>query len=308
MEAIMNRREFLKTCVAVATAGPVLSSGASGARFSVKRPNIVLIMADDLGYECLSCNGSASYKTPVLDRLASTGVRFEHCYAQPVCTPSRVKIMTGRSNARNYITFGEFDFKERTFAHIMKDAGYDTCIVGKWQLAGRGTDGPRVAGFSDYCLFDVVFPKGSRYKNPKIIQNGQWLDNLEGRYGPDVFSTYILEFIERHRSINSKPFFLYYPMVLPHGPLLPTPDNQENWGQENVESNISYYVDMVAYMDKTVGRIVQKLDTLGLCENTLLLFTADNGTPRDIISEMQDGRLIRGGKGSMTDAGIFHFV
>jgi len=303
MEADMNRRDFIKHCAAVGAGGFVLSNRTLEVRVATERPNIVLIMADDLGYECLSCYGSASYSTPVLDRLAGTGLRFEHCYAQPLCTPSRVKIMTGRSNFRNYVRFGEFDFKERTFAHVLRGAGYDTCIVGKWQLKGRGVTGPYDAGFDEYCLWhmeDFEAPKGSRYRDPKIIKDGQLLQNLEGKYGPDIFCDCILSFIERHKSNKSKPFFLYYPMALTHGPFVPTPDSPQ-WGQD--VSNKKYYRDMIAYMDKTIGRIIQKLDDLGLRKDTLILFTADNGTPRGITSQMQDGSTIEGGKGLTTDAG-----
>jgi len=268
-----------------------------------RHPNIIVIMADDLGFECLSCYGSASYQTPVLDGLAETGIRFEHGYSQPLCTPSRVKIMTGRSNARNYIQFGVFDFRERTFAHVMKGAGYDTCISGKWQLKGRGVKGPYDAGFDEYCLWnmtDVEPGVGSRYRDPKLIQNGQWLEGLEGKYGPDVVCDYILDFIDRHKSGKSKPFFVYYPMILTHAPVEPTPDSPE-WGQDVKDKK--FFRDMVEYMDKIVGRIVQKLDEVGLRENTLIMFTGDNGTHSSITSEMADGSTIDGGKGSTTDAG-----
>src|SRR5688572_30392179 len=90
-----------------------------------RKPNIVVIMADDFGYECVGCNGGG-YKTPNLDALAAGGVRFTQAYATPLCTPSRTQIMTGRYNFRNYVRFGEFDFKERTFAHVLKGAGYAT--------------------------------------------------------------------------------------------------------------------------------------------------------------------------------------
>ena len=91
-------------------------------------------MADDLGYECIGANGCDDYKTPVIDKLAASGARFTNCFAQPLCTPSRAKIMTGRYNVRNYVKFGILDRKEKTFAHTFKDAGYTTCIAGKWQL------------------------------------------------------------------------------------------------------------------------------------------------------------------------------
>jgi arylsulfatase A len=265
------------------------------------KPNVILIMADDLGYECLSCYGGLSYKTPFLDELARTGVRFENCHSQPLCTPSRVKIMTGRYNFRNYKKFGEFDFKERTFAHVMKSAGYATCIAGKWQLKGRGAAGPYDAGFDEYCLWhmeDAFAQKGSRYRSPKIIKNRRVLQGLDGKYGPDVFCDYIFDFIERHKR---KTFFVYYPMALVHGPFVPTPDSAD-WVQSTHKRDEKYFADMVAYMDKIVARIVRGLGELGLRENTLILFTGDNGTSRSITSTMSN-RIIKGGKGRTVDAG-----
>src|ERR687891_354627 len=101
----MNRRSFLGLLGGAAAAQPA------------DRPNVVLIMADDLGYECLSCNGSTSYKTPNLDKLAAGGVRFTHAYAQPLCTPTRLQLMTGKYNHRNWVAFGILDPRERTFGH-----------------------------------------------------------------------------------------------------------------------------------------------------------------------------------------------
>jgi len=297
----MKRREFLKSSLAVAARTALLSNRTLRVHTGPARPNIVLIMVDDQGYECLGCYGGTSYKTPVLDRLAETGIRFEHCYSQPLCTPSRVQIMTGRYNFRNYIRFGHFDYGQRTFAHILKDAGYATCVAGKWQLIGPpGADAPFAAGFDEYCLWhmeDVFGPKQSRYRNPKLIQNGELLPNTQGKYGPDIVADYLIDFIQRNKD---RPFLAYYPMILTHSPFDPTPDSPE-WGQ--TISNKRFYVDMVEYMDKTIGRIVRKLDELGLREKTLILFTGDNGTPKGITSRMRDGTSIAGGKGMTTDAG-----
>ena len=116
-----------------------------------KKPNIVLIMADDMGYECLGSYGSAVYNTPNLDKLAAQGVRFTHCYAQPLCTPSRVQLMTGKYNFRNYEEFGYLNPKEKTFGNLLKEAGYRTCIAGKWQLngiSGQGNSGKEKINFS----------------------------------------------------------------------------------------------------------------------------------------------------------------
>jgi arylsulfatase A len=294
-----SRREFLKhlglglTTLAAARTVPAAPS---------TQPNIVLIMADDIGYEGIGCYGSASYTTPVLDGLAATGMKFTQCYSQPLCTPSRTKIMTGRYNFRNYTDFGYFDLNEKTFAHVAKTAGYATCIAGKWQLMGGGANGPYQAGFDEYCLWhmeDAFTPKGSRYRDPKIVQNGALLTGLAGQYGPDVYCDYILDFIDRNKT---NPFLVYFPMALVHNPFEPTPDSPE-WGA--AVSGTEFFDDMVAYMDKLVGRIIQKLDDLGLRNNTLLLFTGDNGTNKNITSDMDDGSSITGGKGTTPDAGNY---
>ncbi|HUW18857.1 MAG TPA: sulfatase-like hydrolase/transferase [Sedimentisphaerales bacterium] len=300
-----TRRDFLKATGLAAASLLVPACVSASKRWAGQapsgKPNIVLIMADDLGYECLSCYGSLSYKTPVLDQLARTGMRFDNCHSQPLCTPSRVKIMTGRYNSRNYTTFGNFDFNEKTFAHVLKSVGYATCIAGKWQLMGRGAAGPYDAGFDEYCLWhmeDAFGPKECRYRSPKIIKNGRLVEGLEGKYGPDAFCDYILDYIERHKS---GPFLVYYPMTLVHGAFVPTPDSPD-WAQPVHKSDTKYFADMVAYMDKIVGRILRKLDELGLRENTLILFTGDNGTAKKITSKMP-GRTIKGGKSLTIDTG-----
>lgn len=275
---------------------------------SRNRPNIILIMADDLGYECLSSNGSTSYKTPHLDALASKGMRFTHCYSQPLCTPSRVQIMTGRYNHANYTHFGYLNPNEYTFGNLAKQAGYATCIVGKWQLNGltykldryQDATRPNDAGFDEYCLWQLTQPraKGERYANPLIEQNGELLDTSKDDYGPDVFTQYILDFVERNQD---KPFLVYYPMVLTHSPFVPTPDSEEWNGARNKKNN-RFFADMVSYMDKLVYKIHRKLEDFDLSENTILLFTGDNGTSRSIQSNTQTG-LIKGGKGTTPNAG-----
>src|SRR6476646_1195650 len=101
------------------------------------KPNIIVFLADDFGYECVAANGGKSYQTPNLDMLAARGMRFERCYVQPLCTPTRAQLMTGRYNVRNYLNFGTLDTKATTFANLLKRLGYATCMVGKWQL-GQG--------------------------------------------------------------------------------------------------------------------------------------------------------------------------
>ena len=161
------------------------------------RPNIVLIMADDFGYECVGANGCVAYATPRLDELARTGMRFEHCHVQPLCTPTRVQLMTGQYNDRNYIRFGILDPAAVTFANLLQQAGYKTCIAGKWQLLGEFA-GPTHFGFDEYCLWQLN-RRPSRYANPGLEVNGRRVDYVNGEYGPDLVQEYACEFMTRHK-------------------------------------------------------------------------------------------------------------
>jgi arylsulfatase A len=278
-----------------------LLAGAARAAGAPAHTNVVLIMADDLGYECIGANGGTSYKTPVLDRLAAGGVRFEHCYAQPLCTPTRVQLMTGVSNVRNYVRFAHMDPELTTFAHLFKKAGYATCMAGKWQLAGD-VDLPRRLGFDEYCLWQHT-RRPPRYANPGLEINGKEKDFTSGEYGPDLVNAYALDFVTR---MKDKPFFLYYPMILTHGPCQPTPDSKA-WDPkaigEKPNRRPEHFGDMVAYMDKLIGRLVTRLDELGLRENTVVIFLGDNGTGKGTRS-MMGHRVVIGGKGTTTAAGM----
>ena len=258
-----------------------------------KKPNIIVIMADDFGYECVAANGGESYKTPHLDKLAAGGVRFTQCHVQPLCTPTRVMLMTGKSNVRNYTGFGLLEKSQRTFGHIMKEAGYATCIVGKWQL-GRDVTLPKHFGFDEHCLWQLS-RRPSRYKNPGLEINGEEKNFSHGEYGPDIVNDYALEFIGR---ATNQPFFLYYPMMLTHSPFEPTPDDPAYaaFGGNDDKGNQKYFGSMVNYMDKLIGRIVARLDELGLRENTLIMFLGDNGTGGNVVSQFQGAKLA-GGKG-----------
>lgn len=274
---------------------------AASAESPPASPNVILIMADDLGYETIGANGGTSYKTPVLDRLAATGVRFEHCYAQPLCTPTRVQLMTGAYNVRNYTAFGQMDPHLTTFGHLFQRAGYATCIAGKWQL-GHDVELPKKFGFDESCLWQHT-RRPPRYANPGLEINGVEKDYFNGEYGPDLVNAYALDFIARHQD---KPFFLYYPMILTHSPYQATPDSK-TWDPkahgENVNKRAEHFGDMVEYMDKLIGRVVAKLDALVLRENTLLIFLGDNGTGAGTRSMMGEREVI-GGKGKTTAAGM----
>lgn len=151
------------------------------------QPNIVLILADDMGRECLGCYGS-TYHTPNLDRLSEIGVRFDNCFSQPLSTPSRVQLMTGKYNNKNYSRFGHLNQTEKTFAHLAKDAGYTTMIAGKWQL-GRNKNLPHHFGFDRYCLWQLSYDRmiKERYAAPLIEQDGGIKLYSNDEYGPDIF-------------------------------------------------------------------------------------------------------------------------
>lgn len=277
-----------------------------------ERPNVILIMADDMGYECVGANGSTSYTTPNIDKIAHHGVRFTHCISQPLCTPSRVKLMTGQRNYTNYEHFGYLNVKEKTFGNVMQEAGYKTCIAGKWQLNGlaykdeitdwNDSSKPNKLGFDEYCLWQLSqhASLGGRYANPLIEQNGELLKRDAEAYGPNIFSEFVLDFIDKNKD---EPFFIYYPMVLVHDPFVPTPDS-EGWINQKLrrKNNKAYFNDMVSYTDKIVGKIIQKLKDNGLYENTIVIFTGDNGTHRSIVSQTKN-RPVKGGKGLCTNAG-----
>jgi len=288
---------LLAACVLLPAAAATTAATAQDS----PRPNIILIMADDLGYETIAANGGTSYRTPVLDRLAATGARFEQCYVQPLCTPTRVQLMTGAYNVRNYITFGEMDPGLTTFGNLFRQAGYATAITGKWQL-GRDPQMPHRFGFDEHCLWQHT-RRPPRYANPGLEINGVERDHSNGEYGPDLVNSFALDFITRHRD---QPFFLYYPMILTHDPYQPTPDSAD-WDPraigEQVHRRPAHFGDMVEYMDKLIGRVVTRLDELKLRDSTLLIFVGDNGTGRGATS-MFAGRQVTGGKGTTTAAGM----
>jgi arylsulfatase A len=292
---------LLGTALALAVADAMAQPALSGSVTFSRPPNVIVILGDDLGYECIGANGAKSYRTPNLDRLAREGVRFEHCYAQPNCTPTRVQLMTGQSNVRNYVDFGTLEKSQITFGHLFGRAGYATCITGKWQLGGKDADLPRHFGFDEHCLW-AQLGRGERYANPSLSINGEF-KTLDGQYGPDVCQQFALDFIRRNRN---KPFFLYYPMILVHGRYEPTPDSVD-YGKEQTKDrrdNQRLFTDMVAYMDKLVGALTEELKTQGLLENTLILFTGDNGTGRGAVTQLTDGSEQEGEKGNTTRAGM----
>lgn len=267
-----------------------------------ERPNVVLLLADDLGVECLGCYGGRSYRTPHLDAMAAAGMRFTAAHATPLCTPSRVRLMTGRDSVYNYHSFGILDPREPTLGLWARAAGYRTGAFGKWQLygtpgsgryQGQGTS-PTRAGFEEWCLWQVE-ELGARYDAPELEIDGEVKRFSKEDYGPYVVRDHALDFLERHRD---EPFFLHYPMILPHDPFRPTPKS----APAAATNPALAFADMVECMDEIVGSVLRKLLDLGLSERTLVIFLADNGTSPDIVSKYGDLE-VPGGKGTTTTLG-----
>lgn len=271
-------------------------------------PNIVMILADDLGFECINSYGGTSYDTPNLTQLAQTGMQFENCHSQPICTPSRVKLMTGKSNKKNHVKFGYLNPKEITFSQLLQKEGYATMIGGKWQL-GKDASLPGHFGFDEHILWQLTTSGrdslgwDKRYVNPVLEINGKVYEKNEGKYSTDMVVDYINDFIKRKKD---QPFLVYYPMILTHCPFDPTPHSKDwdplDMGSKTYKGNAKYFGDMVSYLDFSVGRIVKQLDRLGLRENTIILFTGDNGTDTPVVS-MMDNLSVVGGKGKTADNG-----
>ena len=300
----LSRREMLGSCIAT---GAAMAAQGSFAETPARKLNIVVILADDIGHECYGAYGSTLYQTPNFDTLAREGALFTHAYSQPLCTPSRVQLMTGKYNFRNYTKFGELNLSEPTFAKMLKTAGYKTCIAGKWQLTPGNLQGPHTAGFDEYLLWHFLEEKsekesefsdrGSRYKSPKLYKNGEKVEGTEEKYGPDLCDEFIANFIDQN---HDKPFLVYYPMMLVHAPYDPVPGSPD-W--ESGGKDKKNFPDMVNYMDKSIGRLVATLDKHNLRETTLIIVTGDNGTGREIESPLPSHGTVKGGKGAMTDAG-----
>ena len=314
---------LLLVCGLSVTAG-AMAAQRNTRQQAATRPNIILIMADDQGYETVAANGGTSYKTPNIDRLAANGMRFENAYAHPLCTPSRVALMTGQYNFRNYTSFGELRLREKTVGNMLRDAGYKTAIVGKWQLSEGDFQAPFHFGFEEYLLWhfgtrvDGV-PKpgaqGSRYRDPVFYHNGKLLPDTKGQFGPDVMADFVEDYIQKHQA---EPFFLYYPLVLPHDPWIEPPGYSTTGefpgeftiagtrgakpGTKESDERQRRFAAMIEYADKLVGRVTAQLDALKLSERTLVVFTGDNGTYPALRSTIR-GREMNGDKGRPTDAG-----
>lgn len=303
-------------------------------------PNIILIMTDDLGYAELGCYGQQKIQTPHIDQLAAGGIRFTQFYSgSAVCAPARCNLLTGRHGGHAYIRDnGEIKnanpdrFGGQTplpasmpnIAKTLKAAGYATGCFGKWGLGAQGTSGdPLNQGFDEFYGYNCQRNAHNLY--PKYLEDNDGIHELNGnhrgrtgkQYAPQLIADRLMKFVKENKD---KPFFLYYPTVIPHLPLqVPEKDLQQYKGKwpDTPYRGKSYqahdtpracYAAMISFMDRQVGRLHSLLKELELDENTIILFTSDNGT--SFLKQQVDftffnsvGKL-RGLKGELYEGGI----
>jgi len=263
---------------------------------SSKKPNIIFILADDLGIGNLSCYGSDQFKTPHIDALAKGGTIFEHCYAAPLCGPSRALLMTGRYAYHTGMTGNDSGkllkpSNETMIPKILKSAGYTTAMCGKWnQLPLQ----PSEWGFDDYLRFQA----SGKYWNTQhgaetYTLNGQEMPLHDKEYLPDRMQQFVFDFVNEHKN---GPFYVYYAMSHVHEQILPTPDSAPD--------SKDFYGDNIAYMDKLVGNLIAELDRLGIRDNTLIFFAGDNGTAHPYADRSTiHGKTLSGHKSTMLECG-----
>jgi arylsulfatase A len=282
--------------LALLTATLCLITGSVSAAGAGK-PNIIFILADDLGIDGVSCYGADKHKTPNIDKLAASGTRFETCYAAPLCGPSRCLFLTGRYAFRTGgITNGSWrgdgpgakSADEWSSAKVLKQAGYVTGQSGKWRQVGET---PHDWGFDEYCTDPTA---GGWFWQNTYEKNGETITAKPGEYNPDIIQKFSIDFITRHKD---QPFYLYYAMHLVHKPTLHTPDSSPG-----AKDGPGLYDDNINYMDKQVGAVIAELEKLGLREKTLVIFSGDNGTAVGYPSSV-GGRMINGAKASMWEGG-----
>jgi arylsulfatase A-like enzyme len=301
-----------------------------------RKPNIILILADDLGYGDISCYGQQRIKTPNLDRMAAQGMRFTQAYAgATVCAPSRCALMTGlhvghariRGNMNALLPGAALHDEDETVAEVLKEAGYSTAIVGKWGLGetAKNTQGlPRRQGFDYFFGYlkhghahnyytDYLWRNESKVTLPNVIStdprhNGN-VASKKVQYSHDLLADEGLKFVREHKD---EPFFLYWAFTVPHA--------NDEAGDEGMEvPDFGDYAEldwpepqkghaaMITRMDRDIGRMLELLNELGLDENTLVIFSSDNGPHQEGGNDPDfndSNGALRGYKGNLTEGGI----
>ncbi|MCH7228952.1 sulfatase-like hydrolase/transferase [Haloferula sp. A504] len=273
-------------------------------------PNILILLADDIGYEALGAYGGQDFITPNLDTMAAQGVRFSRAYTSPACTPSRVSMHTSLHTPEHGKTstlpvhLGQnvaVDFQAMpTFAQLLQARGYQTSTTGKWQLATLTFHPDHIAdaGFDSWCVWQIWdgSAKTERYWNPYLNRDGTVLGDIADRFGPDVLEEYVWERMTDARDAD-EPFLIVHNMLLPHDPITETPQDRALGRPASLGS-------MIEYLDHLVGRTLDKVGDLGIRDNTYVFFIGDNGTESNYFNpRTTNAGQVFGGKRDLTDAG-----
>jgi len=274
------------------------------------RPNFVVIMCDDVSHDMFGPYGNKKVSTPNIDALAEKGVTFASAWNSALCCPARAEIMTGCYATTtgfwsNGFAIPQEDgsndlFKYHTaFSKILNDNGYATAVAGKWHIGGAEMEYDPILGFDEYCMWEgekeleellgIEHWDGgregnnrvARYWHPCVIQNGKLIETGPKDFGPDIYTGFICDFIKR-KAAEERPFLAYYPMTLPHGPYVEMPTRTEQGSnvpnEDSKISNEQRFQEMIDYIDILVGRILKQVEESGVAENTVVIFTSDNGT------------------------------
>ena len=283
---------LVAACIAGASVPAVAADAAP--------PNIIVVLADDLGIGNVSCYGADTFKTPNVDALAASGMRFNRCYSAPNCGPSRALMLTGRYGFRTGMTGNDKPAvklmrdgrkDESMIPKILKARGYATASAGKWsQVPLEPTDW----GFDEYITTNG---SGAYWADDRATYrvNGEEKPWPEGVYMPDLNHEFVVDFMTRHKD---QPFYIHYALAHIHTKILPTPDSAADADGD------ALFKDNIAYMDKLVGRLMADIERLGLKDNTLVIFTGDNGVhPNKGDVSTIGGRRISGAKGTLLEGG-----
>ncbi len=301
----LTRRDLLKA-MGISAASIALSPGAGFANKSTDKPNIVFILADDLGFNDVGYHGS-KIKTPNIDKLASEGVRLEQFYVQPVCSPTRASLMTGRYPMRYGLQVGVvrpwaqygLPLEERTLAQALKEVGYKTAICGKWHLGHLDSKYlPTARGFDhQYGHYNGALNYFTHIRDKGMDWHRNDEPLLEEGYTTDLLADESVRLIERHDV--SRPLFLYVPFNAVHSPFQ-APEPYIDMYKHIKAKNKRIYAGMVTCMDDAIGRIISALDKRGMRRNTLIIFCSDNGG----VGNVADNGSLRGHKAQLYEGGV----
>ncbi len=333
---IYNMKKFWMTGAALTIIAPVKLSAQMVQKATPEHPNIIFILADDMGDGDLHCYGNNYIQTPNIDRLAQTGTRFEQAYAgSGISSPSRCTLMTGKNSGKSRIrdnqcpvggkvgikisTDGDTTYIHRanllpqdtTIATVLRTAGYRTCLVNKWHLDGYDPmAAPNHRGFDEFYGWTISTPQSNgpyyyypyyRFHGDSLIHVNENENDAHVRHNTEISTDDALAFIHREKD---HPFFLYLAYDAPHEPYhiddTSWYDDKGDWSM-----NTKRYAALVSHMDYNIGRVLGALQQLGLSENTLIIFASDNGAAvMAPIKELNCGAGLKGHKGQLYEGGI----